>query len=158
MANRAYFYCTGSPEAPKDAQVEPILAANYQLPILWLSLFSTGDRHSTEVEMMNPADQREMVRVPHLTVEFTAGVNRSKARRDLILRMVPSALRNHFDEWIEFLNSLTGTHIHVDVSEVWCMFESGEFETFLADQTYDADVAKYGLRRYSWGAQVPWQD
>src|SRR5438046_699857 len=151
-----------------------LLSANYQIPIFWLSLFTADDIISEQVELMDRNDQLTIETVPALRTPVSMGLDVCMRRSTIILSMVPQPLSLHYDEWRSFIRGLTRHFGYVNLSEIWCMFDVGEFEPYLRsllhcfetkdpavwhdlleqaniglpgpEQTYDANAAKYGLR------------
>jgi len=177
MANRAYFYCSQTDAFP-TTEANASLASDYQIPLLWLSLFTVSNITPTEIEFEDSNGQPITSTMPQLTVSRDAGVERSESRRNFILSMLPTSLHIHVHEWFQFLLAQDCSFFHVDLSEIWCLFQPGEFDLHLINllQSFessnpeesrellaeawidslgqeadnDTNVARYGLRGYSW--------
>lgn len=183
MANRAYLYATPTDGPVNPADHEPLLAANYQTPICWLSGFAESDIVVREVEMCDAQGRpAEPERIPFLVASRDLALRRSLEREAIIFEIVPGELRTHHQEWIAFLQGLPECFIQLDMSELWAMVDSESFSQSLhndlrafqeshreawadlleqatisaGDGSYDPATVPYGMRGYPWSAKLGW--
>jgi hypothetical protein len=183
MANRAYLYATPTSGPINPDEHEPLLAANYQIPICWLSGFDESNIVIREVEMCDAdGNPTESDRIPFLIASRELALQRSLEREPTIFQIVPSELRTHHQEWIGFLQGLPECFIQLDLSELWAMVDSETFAESLHrdlcafqesrreawaelleqatisadDGSYDPATVRYGMRGYPWSATLAW--
>lgn len=178
MANRAYLFFSDSEKFPEAGEQNAVLAANYQIPILWLCMFDPSNIRPTETPLEDFDGNPSTALIPQMSVTKQRALEKCESRRKLVITMLPQALHHHFEEWITFLSAQPQPFLHLDVSEIWCMFDAGEFDGYLerllkacesnnlADwieileqanidppgpaQKFNAEVARFGLRGYGW--------
>jgi hypothetical protein len=183
MANRAYLYATPTSGPVNPAEHEPLLAANYQTPICWLSGFDESDIVFREVAMCDAeGNPTEPDRIPFLVASRDFALTRSMEREPIIFQIVPGELRPHHQEWIGFLQGLPECYIQLDLSELWAMVDPERFSDSLRndlrafqesrreawselleqatisadDGSYDPAMVPYGMRGYPWSAKLAW--
>lgn len=94
----------------------PLAEANYQIPILWLALFTEAN----------------IVRQPEPTL-FTSrqeGLATYARRRDALRKKLGAARACYVDDWERMLASefARGAYFQIEFSDVYYMYNEGEFE------------------------------
>jgi hypothetical protein len=183
MANRPYLLAT--PTAAPALDGKALLAASNEIPIFWLSGFSMEDLVQAEVPMRTSNQTPTHEFIPWLIAPREQILSRSKQRITQLLPHLPSPLRIHADEWIQFLENRGEPFIQINTTEIWMLMSPGEFETCLKEifhllesslkedkmdllsyarifsqegVEYDEDTTKFGLRGYAWSSDIPWKD
>lgn len=176
---------SAKPLTASDASDAILAAASYQVPLLWLALFSTDNITSVDMPLEDVEGHESIGAVPTLLCPTSESKERYASLKPRLLNTVPAPLHPHIAEWETLLSEASGNFLQVDVAEIWMMFEEGEFETYLrswidgiamcagdgwsdalgqanlppsADGEFDVDVARFGLRGYRWHRRVPWTD
>ena len=131
-------YSTGIPTSIGDVNVEEegyaLAEAKYQVPILWMALFTEANITTAMVAYDRDANG-ELLRSPEPTVfaskqEALATYAR---RKDALRNIIGPAYAQHVDEWERLLASpfVKGTHFQIDFSDLSGMYQPGEFEPTL---------------------------
>src|SRR5688572_12720587 len=129
MANRAFLLSHDSATPLAESEGAIAAAANYQVPILWLSLFVTGDLRLIEVPLEDFDGNPTRGLIPTVHTSAESARRNYRARRESLLARIPAALHKHCQEWEVLLDGLSGTFVQIDVGEIWMMQgEEGEFE------------------------------
>ncbi len=178
MANRSNLVAHYSSRAlpPNDPSALQLLTANYQIPVLWLSLFAAQDLTSCTAEAMNGEGTVSAVVVPTLHAPRSTAVERSQSRESILRVALPSRVHSHVSEWYALLPSIREPYLQLDAFEIWCMEAPEVFTASLSgylcamddsddpawhellDQACigDAAVERWGVRGYAWSIQAPW--
>jgi len=155
-----------------------IAAANYQIPVLWLSVFRPSDLLNVEMRLEDAEGNESIGPVPTLHASLEAAKGVYQERRSRLRSLIPEALHPHVDEWETLLASLTDRFVQVDLAEIWMMFSPSEFDAAIRDYLAgvdktspqgwqdllaqanldDPELARYGLRGYQWERALPWKD
>ena len=179
----------GSP-APLTAAGSPdtiLVAASYQIPLLWLSLFSESDLKTVEIVLEDAEGNETTGGVPTLEGATEILQTRYQVRARTLLARIPAELHPHIKEWETLLVSVKEPFMQIDLAEIWMMFmpddldhvirgelrafeEGGELWRNVCNQaglevdtasgriSFDPAIARYGLRGYEWYVPVPWSD
>ncbi|EGH11940.1 MULTISPECIES: hypothetical protein [Pseudomonas syringae group] len=181
MANRVYLMNHHQSEPALAAELEEacLLAASYQLPILWLALFDSDDLTNVLVHCENDAGEEvsELVLTCFASTEKALKTYSSRRQNLQVALGVDSAVS--LSEWDAFMTSqLQAPVVQIDLTELWMMYgdayaldsQFSEWLTGLDDTTSaawasfceqanlsDADTCRYGVRGYPWNATLEWQ-
>lgn len=191
MANRAYLISnTGNAAiAFENLTDESVLvASNYHIPILWLAMFTKHDivRVTTEIQDEDGNFTRE--EYPLLLVNSQIGKQRVIEREKTLFTILPLELKQYFQEWITFLNSVTSKYIALETCEIWIMEDDFEdklrkyldsfdslnvkdweeileqasmsINSLFKKVSYDPNTVKFNMRGYKWvqPVTVTWRD
>ncbi len=180
MANRAYFI-NHSEDSPVSLDIQRgqwLLAASYQIPILWLALFSEIDIKIVATRMQDANGNEIIERVPTLVSRVSKAVQRYQARRSVLAAAIPESYHPHIEEWEAFISaSLPLLFVQLEMTEIRIMNDPQQFDVVVSDYLaafsaashpgWDAlcsqaalgrpEVARYGLRGYPWHSEVAWK-
>lgn len=180
MANRVFFmnHNQAGPVIGAELQEACLLAASYQLPILWLGLFDADDLVNVAV----PCENEEGEAISEQVLTCFAPLEKARAtyasRRERLHEALGPEHAPAVAEWDEFVASLSGSAVQIDLVELWMLYGdtaaldeqirewlAGLDDTASAqwasicDQANldDADVRRYGVRGYPWNVEIAWQ-
>jgi hypothetical protein len=189
MANRPFLMAHDSadPANGVSGTAKILAAANYQIPLLWLSLFDSEDVKAVEMPIEKADGSESTAPVPTLHAPIESARARYESRRALLLARLPVGLHTHVDEWERLLATVKHAFVQIDVAEIWMMFDPPEFDDAIRrhlpafelggapwrevcaqagleryadsdDLTFDPAVVRFGLRGFQWEEPVPWAD
>ena len=180
MANRAYFinHAEGEPVSLDDQRGQWLVAANYQIPVLWLAMFSKEDIKTVPTRMHDASGNEVVEHVPSFMAPVAQAVLLYEARRPTLAAVIPERYRPYVDEWEAFIStSLCLPFVQLELTEIRIMEELQHFDLRVVDYLTafsaasdprwddlraqaaldDPQVARYGLRGYPWHSEVPWK-
>lgn len=180
MANRVFFMNHNQAEAAIGAELQEacLLAASYQLPILWLALFDADDLVNVAV----PCENEEGEAISEQVLTCFASLEKARAtygaRRERLQKALGSDHAPAAAEWDEFVARLSGSAVQIDLIELWMLYGDNaaldeQIREWLAglddtastqwasfcDQANldDVDVRRNGVRGYPWNVEIAWQ-
>lgn len=131
MGNYAYFRGCASREAAGrvvavDAPATAVqVEAKYRIPLFWLAGFSPED-----LVVVRPADDDPEAKATYEWVVPCARVHdyvtRARARRALVLSVVPKALGDCYDEWLRFVERRFAPFVMIETSDILSMADMDE--------------------------------
>ena len=155
-----------------------LLAANYQVPILWLALFDGSDLTYVDVPCTDSEGRDVLEKIPTLFASFEKTSATYAARQADLAKSLGTANADVLLEWEQFLSSgIQASHLQLDLVELWMMyddpsdlvldvqdwlegvkFQSGPGWQSLCSQAHldDPEVSRYGLRGFPWNAEIVW--
>lgn len=181
MANRVYLMNHNQSEPALAADLEDacLLAASYQLPILWLALFDSDDLVNVLVHCENDAGEQVSELVLTCFASTGKALKTYNSRKQSLHAVLGADSATSLSEWEAFIASqLQASAVQIDLTELWMMYgdadaldsQISEWLTGLDDTTSaawisfceqanlnDADTRRYGVRGYPWNAQLVWQ-
>lgn len=128
MANRALLLALDSPKPPAEYDGmyprDPLLAANYSVPILWLSLFDTDGLVSW------PGVQDSF---PFTTVVQPRGacLERSRSRLEDWSHRWPEVFQDMSEPWLGYIGAVENAYLAVWAEEMSAMTGDAEWATHL---------------------------
>ncbi len=179
MANRAYLvnHAESEPVTLENPKGEWHLGANYQLPVLWLSLFTVDNLTDADVTVEDDEGNESTAKVSCFMSSVKTAKETYHSRKQRIAQILPESCHQYIEEWEAYLDQkFSGPNIQIEMSELWMMFEPDEFRPFLQRlqeafesdlhedweellnqaNVQDSDVAKYGIRGYDWDCEMGW--
>ncbi|MDU8360089.1 hypothetical protein [Pseudomonas syringae group sp. J309-1] len=181
MANRVYLMNHSQSEPALAAELEDacLLAASYQLPILWLALFDSDDLVNVLVHCENDAGELDSELILTCFASTEKALKTYSSRRQDLQAALGADSATSVAEWEAFIASeLHGSTVQIDLTELWMMYgdadaldaQVSEWLAGLDDTTSgawisfchqanldDADTRRYGVRGYPWNAKPGWQ-
>ena len=180
MANRTYLinHAENAPVSLDNQRGHWLLAASYQIPVLWLAMFSDADLTTVKTRLQTADGQEFTEDLPTLASPAQEAVRRYQSRRSLLHRKIPQNYSKHVDEWETFLASHLGLPVlQLEISELRMMSEPAEFDAALRNWLgafsseahpgweelclqaclEDPEVARYGIRGYQWNVELNWK-
>lgn len=155
-----------------------LLAANYQVPILWLALFDGADVRYVEVPCSDAQGNDVLEKIPTLFASFEKASSAYAARRADLANALGAVHANVLQEWDGFLSStIQASNLQLDLVELWMMYDdpadvlldvqdwiegvtcqSGHGWQSLCSQAHldDPEVSRYGLRGFPWNTELVW--
>jgi hypothetical protein len=180
LANRTYLLNHDSDVPVVAAEIEGrcLLAANYQLPILWVALFDKGDLTTVGVPCTNYAGDEVVEKIPTLFTSAEKAKSNYASRRATLIQSMGDESIPFIKEWDAFANTnLSAPYAQVDLVELWMMYDNpadlssdvSEWLTAVASPFgtswdnlcfqacfTDPDVRRYGIRGFPWQAELAW--
>jgi hypothetical protein len=181
MANRTYLinHAEKAPVSLDNQRGNWLLAASYQIPVLWLAMFSDADLTTVKTRVLK-ADGVEVTEdLPTLASSTQEAIGRYQSRRSLLQRKIAPSYTQHMDEWESFMASdLRLPVLQLEFSELGMMWsDAAEFDAALrnwlgAFSSEDhpgweelclqacleqPEVARYGIRGYPWNGGPDWK-
>ena len=180
MANRAYFINHGedAPVSLDNQKGKWLLAANYQLPVLWLAMFSEADLKVVSTRMQDAQGNQVIEQMPTLVAAVPEATRRYEERCAVLAAAISDSCRPQVEEWAAFIaTQLTLPFVQLEMTELRIMEEPHAFDNGLreylsvfasaTDPAWDAlrsqanledpQVARYGLRGYPWDSELKWK-
>ncbi len=154
-----------------------LLSANYQVPILWLSLFSQDDLRRIALPLDEYGDGSTPETMPVMFARTTDALSRYAARKDALRLALDPQHHEQIDEWERFLEThMTLAYVQLDVEDFFGA--SDDFDAELAAWLDgvaqmkgdgwahlcevavldDPDVAHFGMRGSPHAAQLDWRE
>src|SRR2546428_6846148 len=105
MANRTYLinHAERVPVSLDNRRGNWLLAASYQIPVLWLAMFSDGDLTTVKTRVKKDGGQELTEDLPTLVSSTQEAIRRYQSRRPLLHSKIPQNHSQHVDEWETFL-------------------------------------------------------
>jgi hypothetical protein len=181
MANRAYFvnHAEKAPASLDNQRGKWLLAASYQVPVLWLAMFSAANLTTAKTRILKEDGGELTQDLPTLVSSTQAAIGLYQSRRSLLQRKIAPDCTEHIDEWEGFIASeLRLPVLQLEFSELRMMYcEAAEFDAALhnwlgAFSSEDhpgweefclqacleqPEVARYGIRGYPWNGGPDWK-
>ncbi|HEX8602340.1 MAG TPA: hypothetical protein VF774_06825 [Pseudoduganella sp.] len=180
MANRTYLMAHSNERATTAGVAEDtcLLAANHQVPILWLALFDDSDLTFVDVPCTDEEGNEVLERIPTFFTSLEKASATYGSRRTNLAAALGAASANVLREWEEFLSSaILQSRLQIDLIELLMMYDdpadflldvrdwsdgvacqSGHGWQSLCSQAHldDPEVSRYGLRGFPWNANIRW--
>lgn len=179
MSNRAYLvnHEEASPVTSEEPKGQWHLAASYQLPVMWLSLFDMSTVTEAEITVEDCDGNETKAKIPTFIATVDDAKELCARRRQRISAMLPESCQPYLADWQSYLDSkLTLANVQLEMSEIWMMFDEGEFLPHLQElqkafdsdsrddwdallaqaDVQDEDVARFGVRGYEWDCEIGW--
>jgi len=180
VANRTYFMAHCNEHATTADVMEDafLLAANYQVPILWLALFDGSDLRYVDVPCTDSQGNDVLEKIPTLFASFEKASTTYAVRRTGLANALGAANAKVLHEWDGFLSStIQASKLQLDLVELWMMYDdpadvildvqnwiegvtcqSGHGWQSLCSQAHldDPEVSRYGLRGFPWNTKIAW--
>ncbi len=181
MANRTYLinHAEKAPVSLDNQRGNWLLAASYQIPVLWLAMFSDADL-ATARTRVRKADGREVTEdLPTLASSTHEAMGRYQSRRSLLMRKIARDYAQHIGEWERFMASDLGLPVlQLEFTELRMMWSDAvEFDAALRNWLgafssedhpgweefslqaclEEPEVARYGIRGYPWNGGPDWK-
>lgn len=181
MANRVYLMNHSQSEPALAAELGDacLLAASYQLPILWLALFDSDDLVNVLVHFENDAGEQVSELVLTCFANTGKALKTYNSRKQTLQAVLGEENADSLAEWEAFMtNQLQASAVQIDLTELWMMYgdadaldaQVSEWLTGLDDtmsaewmsfchqaNLNETDTRRYGVRGYPWNAQLVWQ-
>jgi len=160
--------------APKGSK---LIGANYQVPILWLALFTQEDIQHISLPLDEWGDGVTPVIMPTLIARTSDALRKYAERRDRLRAKLPEQAE-YFDEWEAFIGTyLKSEFVQLDFED---FFDSGfdDFDSSLRGwldgierlegsgwddlrdyaTLQDPDSWNVDMRGFAWDADPDWED
>jgi hypothetical protein len=178
--NRAYFinHSESKPILLGSDHGSWLLAANVQLPILWLALFEEHNIQSVQVPFSNEEGQEDVQDVPTLFAETQEARERYESRKEHLAAVINPQFEPYIVEWDTFLATcIPQPFVQIEFTELWMMEQPEYFMEDVRNYLHavaeprapewaglsaqaclsDPDVALYGLRGFPCEAELDWE-
>jgi hypothetical protein len=109
-----------------------LLAASYQIPVLWLAMFSEASLTAVKTRVRRADGQELIEELPTLASSTQEAISRYESRRSLLQQKLSQNYGQHIGEWESFIASHLGLpFLQLEFSEFRMMSESAEFDAAL---------------------------